>query len=100
MDIYDLNTADDTVEAITNFTDYSRAQIVLNVDYKNVQKAPDQTLVAPIRVFSWDIECQSSQEGEFPNSKNKDDYIKRVEPSSLSGNKMAKKLSEIILNLE
>ncbi len=54
------------------------AQINVTVYWKDVCHDPDTKIIAPLTIFSWDIECRPEDTQEFPNPEIPGDIIKQI----------------------
>lgn len=53
-------------------------QINLTVHWKKIKHDPDTKTIAPLTIFSWDIECRPENTEEFPNPEVRGDIIKQI----------------------
>jgi DNA polymerase delta subunit 1 len=58
--------------------EYTSAQINITVNWKDVCYDPDTKIIAPLTIFSWDIECRPENTEEFPNPEISGDIIKQI----------------------
>lgn len=66
---------------ITKFEEdleYSSAQINITVNWKDIKNDSNTTLIAPLTLFGWDIECRPENTEEFPNPELSGDIIKQI----------------------
>jgi len=54
------------------------AQINITANWKDICHDPDTKLIAPLTIFSWDIECRPENTEEFPNPEVPGDIIKQI----------------------
>lgn len=100
--IYELNDdfpieeQDDNDIATTNFDEYGKTQIVVSVNHDKITEYISKDL-PHLRVLSWDIECNSSEIGAFPNPKLADDFIAQIGITLLHYD--TKKIDKMILTL-
>lgn len=58
--------------------EYTSAQINVTTNWKNLSRDPDTNCIAPLTIFSWDIECCPENTEEFPNPEVPGDAIKQI----------------------
>ncbi len=56
----------------------SRAMVTVVVEYNDIISSSIQDTIAPLKIFSWDIETKSLDGTAFPESKNPDDIIAQI----------------------
>ena len=70
----DEGAYDDTDVLKYDPLEHSTTQIVINANFDDVLPYQSEK-INPLQIVSWDIECQSSIEGEFPKPENEGDYV-------------------------
>jgi DNA polymerase delta subunit 1 len=66
---------------ITKFEEdleYTSAQINVVAYWKDIEYDPETKSIAPLSIFSWDIECRPENTEEFPNPEVPGDIIKQI----------------------
>jgi len=58
--------------------EYTSAQINITASWKDVHDMPEINSIAPLSIFSWDIECRPENTEEFPNPEIPGDIIKQI----------------------
>lgn len=58
--------------------DRMNTQISVTTKWKNVKPDKNMTLIAPLTIYSWDIECLPENTEEFPNPELENDVIKQI----------------------
>jgi DNA polymerase delta subunit 1 len=56
----------------------SNSQIGIRVNWKNVRNNNEITKIAPLSIFSWDLECLPEDTEKFPDSTKKNDVISQI----------------------
>src|SRR5690606_32741965 len=54
------------------------SQISITTNWKNIKPDLETTIISPITVFSWDIECLPENTEEFPRPELPGDIIKQI----------------------
>jgi len=58
--------------------EYTSCQINVTVNWKDISNDPDTTGIAPVTLYSWDIECLPDNTEEFPDPETPGDVIKQI----------------------
>jgi DNA polymerase delta subunit 1 len=67
-----------TIKKYKENLEYSSVQINITVNWSNIEYDNNTKSVAPMTIFSWDIECLPENTEEFPNPDVKGDVIKQI----------------------